>query len=73
MNKLLRPLEALIEGLGWVARVAVLVLVLLVASNVLLRYAFSFSPVALQELVITSYSIHYTKLYEYWPFSSRTL
>jgi len=50
MNKLLRPLEALIEGLGWVARIAVLALVLLVAGNVLLRYAFSFSPVSMQEL-----------------------
>jgi len=50
MNKLLRPLEALIEGLGWVARAAVLALVLLVGANVLLRYAFSFSPVSLQEL-----------------------
>ena len=49
MDKLLKPLEALIEGLGWIAKAALLALVLIVAGNVLLRYAFSFSPVAMQE------------------------
>jgi len=49
MDKLLKPLEALIEGLGWVAKGALLALVLIVAGNVLLRYAFSFSPVSMQE------------------------
>ena len=50
MNTLLKPLEHAILLLGWVARAAVLALVLLVAANVLLRYAFSWSPVGLQEL-----------------------
>ncbi|WP_230971437.1 TRAP transporter small permease subunit [Nitrogeniibacter aestuarii] len=49
MDTLLKPLEALIEGLGWVAKGALLALVLIVAGNVLLRYAFSFSPVSMQE------------------------
>jgi len=49
MDKILFPLERLIEALGWVARFAVLALVLIVAGNVLLRYAFSFSPVSMQE------------------------
>ena len=49
MNKLLKPLELAIVGFGWVARAAVLALVLMVACNVLLRYAFSWSPVAAQE------------------------
>lgn len=50
MNRLVEPLEAVVLALGWVARAAVLALVLLVAGNVLLRYAFSWSPVGLQEL-----------------------
>lgn len=50
MNMLLKPLEHAIALLGWVARLAVLALVLLVGANVLLRYAFSWSPVGLQEL-----------------------
>ena len=49
MNKLLKPLELAIVGFGWVARAAVLALVLMVDCNVLLRYAFSWSPVAAQE------------------------
>lgn len=49
MDRLLKPLERVILALGWVARAAVLALVLLVAANVLLRYAFSWSPVGLQE------------------------
>ncbi|PLX71631.1 MAG: C4-dicarboxylate ABC transporter permease [Azoarcus sp.] len=50
MNKLLKALELAIVGFGWVARAAVLALVLMVACNVLLRYVFSWSPVAAQEL-----------------------
>lgn len=50
MNRLIHHLESLVELLGQVARVCVLLLVLLVATNVILRYFFSFSPVALQEL-----------------------
>ncbi|QDF95322.1 C4-dicarboxylate ABC transporter permease [Azoarcus sp. DD4] len=50
MNTLLKPLEHAIVLFGWVARLAVLALVLLVAANVLLRYAFSWSPVGLQEV-----------------------
>lgn len=49
MNLLLKPLEYAILALGWVARAAILALVLLVAANVLLRYAYSWSPVGLQE------------------------
>lgn len=50
MNTLIKPLEYLIVAFGWLARAAVLALVLLVATNVLLRYAFSWSPVGLQEM-----------------------
>ncbi len=50
MNTLLKPLEDAVLLLGWVARAAVLALVLLVAANVLLRYMFSWSPVGLQEM-----------------------
>lgn len=50
MNLLLKPLELAILALGWVARAAILALVLLVAANVLLRYAFSWSLVGLQEV-----------------------
>ncbi|BBO56289.1 TRAP transporter small permease subunit [Cobetia amphilecti] len=42
-------LEGIIERLGVIARYSLLALVLLVASNVLLRYFFSISPVPLQE------------------------
>lgn len=50
MKLLQKLLEQTIVLLGWVARLAVLALVLLVGANVLLRYAFSWSPVGLQEL-----------------------
>jgi len=50
MNTLTKPLAAVVVALGAAARLAVLALVLLVAGNVLLRYALSWSPVALQEL-----------------------
>ncbi|MCP4702404.1 MAG: TRAP transporter small permease subunit [Gammaproteobacteria bacterium] len=43
-------LEALIEHIGRWASWATLILVLLVAINVILRYAFRIGPVALQEL-----------------------
>ncbi|MCK8067477.1 TRAP transporter small permease subunit [Cobetia sp. 1CM21F] len=42
-------IEGIIERLGVIARYSLLALVLLVASNVLLRYFFSISPVPLQE------------------------
>ena len=42
-------LEGIIERLGVIARYSLLALVLLVASNVLLRYFFSISPGPLQE------------------------
>ncbi|TVU70018.1 MULTISPECIES: TRAP transporter small permease subunit [Cobetia] len=50
MLRIINFLEAIIERLGIVARYSLLALVLLVASNVLLRYFFSISPVPLQEL-----------------------
>ncbi|MCB1754183.1 MAG: TRAP transporter small permease subunit [Gammaproteobacteria bacterium] len=43
-------IERVIEWAGWLARLCVLALVLLVASDVILRYLFSIGPVALQEL-----------------------
>ncbi|MBE7374457.1 TRAP transporter small permease subunit [Pseudomonas lopnurensis] len=43
-------LEQLVELLGSVARGCLLLLVLLVSTNVLVRYGFDVSPVALQEL-----------------------
>lgn len=49
MNAFNASLERVVHALGWVARASVLALVLLVAANVLLRYAFSWSPVGLQE------------------------
>ena len=49
MNAFNASLERVVLALGWVARASVLALVLLVAANVLLRYAFSWSPVGLQE------------------------
>ncbi|PPE68113.1 TRAP transporter small permease subunit [Caldimonas caldifontis] len=50
MSVVLKSLERAVLALGWIARACVLVLVLLVACNVLLRYVFSWSPVGLQEL-----------------------
>lgn len=50
MLRIINFLEAIIERLGIVARYSLLALVLLVSSNVLLRYFFSISPVPLQEL-----------------------
>lgn len=50
MNKLINRIEWFIEQVGGLARLCVLALVLLVASNVILRYLFSIGPVALQEL-----------------------
>jgi len=43
-------IERLVEGFGGLARLCVLALVLLVATDVILRYLFSIGPVALQEL-----------------------
>lgn len=43
-------IEQLVEALGALARACVLLLVLLVSFDVLMRYLFDFSPVALQEL-----------------------
>lgn len=50
MLRLVNQLERLVEALGWVSRFCLLALVLLVASNVILRYLFSLSPVGLQEM-----------------------
>lgn len=50
MTILITRIEWLVEQLGGLARLCVLALVLLVATNVLLRYLFSIGPVALQEL-----------------------
>lgn len=50
MNKLINHIEWFVELLGGLARLCVLALVLLVATNVILRYLFSIGPVALQEL-----------------------
>lgn len=43
-------IEWLVEQIGGLARLVVLALVLLVATDVILRYLFSIGPVALQEL-----------------------
>jgi len=43
-------IEQLVEALGAIARACVLLLVLLVSFDVLMRYLFDLSPVALQEL-----------------------
>jgi len=69
LQALPRVIEQLVIALGWVARAALLALVLLVATNVLLRYAFSWSPVGLQEfewhlvspiaLIGMAYAIHH--------------
>ena len=50
MMAVVSRIEALVEALGALARACVLLLVLLVSFDVLMRYLFDFSPVALQEL-----------------------
>lgn len=50
MLMLINRLERGIEWLGWLAKASLLILVMLVAINVLLRYFLSVSPVSLQEL-----------------------
>ncbi len=50
MTRLITSIENLVEWWGGLARCCVLALVVLVATNVLLRYLFSIGPVALQEL-----------------------
>ncbi|KAB0546971.1 TRAP transporter small permease subunit [Pseudomonas argentinensis] len=50
MMALVTLIEGLVEALGSLARACVLLLVLLVSFDVLMRYLFDFSPVALQEL-----------------------
>lgn len=50
MMAIVSRIEALVEALGALARGCVLLLVLLVSFDVLMRYLFDLSPVALQEL-----------------------
>ena len=50
MKQAIALLEWLVEAFGGLARLCVLALVFLVATNVILRYLFSIGPVALQEL-----------------------
>lgn len=50
MKAAINAIEWLVETLGGLARLVVLALVLLVATDVLLRYLFSIGPVAMQEL-----------------------
>ncbi|MEO9655228.1 TRAP transporter small permease subunit [Marinomonas sp.] len=50
MKSLIQFIEKVVEGFGGLARLCVLTLVLLVATNVILRYLFSIGPVSLQEL-----------------------
>lgn len=50
MKAAINSIEWLVEALGGLARLVVLALVLLVATDVILRYLFSIGPVALQEL-----------------------
>ncbi len=50
MKQAIPVLEWLVECLGGLARLCVLALVLLVATNVILRYLFSIGPVSMQEL-----------------------
>lgn len=50
MTKLIHRIEWLVEQLGGLARLCVLALVLLVATDVILRYLFSVGPVSLQEM-----------------------
>ena len=47
MRTAIKGLEWLVEQMGGLARFCVLVLVLLVATNVILRYLFSIGPVSL--------------------------
>ena len=49
MKTAIHYLEWLVEQMGGLARICVLALVLLVATNVILRYLFSIGPVSLQE------------------------
>jgi TRAP-type mannitol/chloroaromatic compound transport system permease small subunit len=49
MKTAIHYLEWLVEQMGGLARLCVLALVLLVATNVILRYLFSIGPVSLQE------------------------
>ncbi len=50
MMALVTRIEGLVEALGCMARACVLLLVLLVSFDVLMRYLFDLSPIALQEL-----------------------
>lgn len=50
MTMLIKRIEWLVELMGGLARFCVLALVLLVATDVILRYLFSIGPVSLQEL-----------------------
>ncbi|GGB99569.1 C4-dicarboxylate ABC transporter [Marinobacterium zhoushanense] len=50
MKSAINCIEWLVEQMGGLARLIVLALVLLVATDVILRYLFSIGPVALQEL-----------------------
>ncbi|MBS98711.1 MAG: C4-dicarboxylate ABC transporter permease [Oceanospirillaceae bacterium] len=50
MKTAINAIEWLVEAMGGLARLVVLALVLLVATDVILRYLFSIGPVALQEL-----------------------
>lgn len=50
MKASIRAVESLVELMGGAARWCVLLLVLMVATNVILRYLFSIGPVALQEM-----------------------
>lgn len=50
MMAAVRRIEQVVEAFGAVARVCVLLLVLIVAYDVVMRYLFDVSPVAMQEL-----------------------
>lgn len=50
MKTAINAIEWLVETMGGLARLVVLALVLLVATDVILRYLFSIGPVAMQEL-----------------------
>ena len=50
MKQAIPKLEAFVEFTGGLARFCVLALVVLVATNVILRYLFSIGPVSMQEL-----------------------
>lgn len=49
-GRIARFLEAIVEWAGRIAMVLVFAMVLLIATNVILRYLFSIGPVSLQEL-----------------------